>query len=316
MRHRRPGHDARPERGRTAAGLSADRLAGWAAAGLVDGVKSDAPDGPELALHDATLVRSLCRADPDRPTDDDDAGRLRATLGRVRALLPTAADPPAAVTLVDAGPDAPLLLRLDDGTLADPSGQFRLAFTTDDGRRRTLGRIGPATADDWHARGVDLELAGDRPAAADAYGRALLLAGPHPQWAFDLAHVLADLGEHAAAVERYRQVVELDPRRADAWLNLGDLLVTAGRHDEAVAAFRHALDLDPDDPAAHYDLADAFDRAGQPARAAPHYDAFLRLADGPPEHLAYAAARARLASAAGSVPVAQHWASRADPASC
>jgi tetratricopeptide (TPR) repeat protein len=181
--------------------------------------------------------------------------------------------------------------------LADPSGQFRLDF---DPRAAPLGRIGPAepaTAQAWHERGVEQDLNGDPTTAVRSYARALLLAGPDVQVAFDLAHALAQGGERDRAIERYRQVVELDPLRQDAWVNLGDLLLSVGRSDDAVAAFRRALDLDPDDAAAHYDLADAFDLAGHPERAAPHWDAFLRLADGPAEQVAFA--RGRLASQVG-----------------
>ena len=291
----RPAHVEGPPPGRNgwrpaiALGVRAERLAGWVGAGLVRLGDEVGPDGPELDLRDATLVRSLCN--PDHPALKP--ARLRATLDRLRAWLPTAAEPPRAVTLVDGGRGS-LLVRLGNGALADPSGQFRFDFRPDAAPGGPLGRLGPpvpATAADWHDHGVDRELAGDLPGAIDAYARALLLAGPDAQVAFDLAHALAANGEVDRAAERYRQVVELDPLRQDAWVNLGDLLLAGGRTDGAIDAFRRALDLDPEDPAGHYNLADTFDRSGRPERAAPHWDAFLRLTDGPPEQVAYARSR-------------------------
>ena len=295
----RPGHDDPPPVGHPGGhagwGVPPRRLADWAGAGLLAVPADVGPDGPELDLHDATLVRALCR--PDHPGLRP--AKLRATLDRLRAWLPTTGDPPAHVTLVDGG--GRLLVRLADGTLADPTGQFRLDYAPpeggpDAGRPATLGRLGPpapTTAAAWHARGVDRDVAGDLPAAIDGYARALLLGGPDAQVTFDLAHALAAAGDVAAAAERYRQVVELEPTRQDAWVNLGDVLLTAGRHADATDAFRRALDLDPDDPDAHYGLADGFDLADEPDRAAPHWAAFVRLADGPPEHVAYARSKSR-----------------------
>ncbi len=277
MRLAQPSHD-RDGWATTALGVAPERLASWVDAGLA----RPPHDGPELKLHDATLVRSLCN--PDHPGLRP--ARLRRTLDRLRAWLPSAGGPPGAVTLVDAG--RTLLVRLANGDLADPSGQFRLDF---DPHAAVLGRIGPAlptTAGGWHERGIAQELAGHLEAAVDSYGRALLLAGPDAQVAFDLAHALAELQQTERAIERYRQVVELDPLRQDAWVNLGDALLTAGRTAEAIDALRHALDLDPEDPAAHYDLAETFDQIGQPARSVPHWDAFLRLAEGPREQITHA----------------------------
>ncbi len=284
MRTRRPRPAARAAAAAAAeAFVPPDRLARWVTAGLADPPRRGGPDGPELHLHDATLVRSLCDpAEHPRP-------RLRRTLDRLRAWLPASADPPRAVTLVSG--DGVLLVRLPDGTLADPSGQFRFDFTA---HPATLGRLGPpapTSAAEWHELGIAQDLAGNPAAAADSYARALLLAGPDVQVTFDLAHALADMGELARATERYRQVLELDPLRSDAWVNLGDLLLSAGSPAAAIDAFRHALDLSPDDPAAHYDLADALDAAARPAAAVPHWDAFLRLADGPPAQVAYARGR-------------------------
>jgi Flp pilus assembly protein TadD len=190
------------------------------------------------------------------------------------------------VTLV-AGANT-LLMRLPDGSLADAGAQFHFPFESLAG---PLGRIGPSepvTAVDWHEHGIEQETADDVAGAVRSYARALLVGGPDPQIAFDLAYALAAAGDVERAIERYRQVVELDPLRQDAWVNLGDLLRTDGQTGPAIEAFRHALDLDPDDAAAHYDLADALHQLGEGSRASLHWNAFLRLADGPAEHVAYA----------------------------
>lgn len=263
-------------------GVAPDQLTSWVDAGLARARWVDGPDGPEWDLRDATLVRSLCPADHPglKPA------RLRKTLDRLRGWMPNQGGPPGPVTLVDGG--RTLLVRLANGDLADPSGQFRLDFAPHVAVAGRIGPVLPTTPLGWHERGIEQELGGHLEAAVDSYGRALLLGGPDVQITFDLSHALADLGQAYRSIERYRQVVELDPLRQDAWVNLGDQLLVAGRAVDAIDALRRALDLDPDDPAAHYGLAEAFDLSGQAHRAAPHWSAFLRLADRPLDCVAYA----------------------------
>ena len=167
----------------------------------------------------------------------------------------------------------------------------QLAFAFDD-RPATLGRIGPPTlatpSIDWHARGVAHELAGDLRIAIECYQSALRACEPIAQIVFDLAHALAESGERDRAAERYRQVIELDAARADAWNNLGDLLAESGDVDAAIDAFAHAIALAPDDAAAHYNLGDTLDAIGQRDVARVAFERFLQLADGPAEQIEFA----------------------------
>jgi tetratricopeptide (TPR) repeat protein len=257
-------------------------LSDWIGAGLIEPVATDDGAPVEFDIPDATALRSLC--DNDRPGMR--AATLRTTLDRLRAWLPSSPEPMQSVTLV-AGAGM-LLMRLPDGSLADAGAQFHFPFESVAGPLGRIGRADPTTAIEWHEHGIAQEIAGDPDAAIASYARALLVGGPDAQITFDLAYALAASGDLDRAIERYRQVVELDPLRADAWVNLGDLLLSDDQTEPAIHAFRHALALDPDDAAAHYNLADALDAAGDPRRAALHFSAFLRLADDPPQHVAYA----------------------------
>jgi tetratricopeptide (TPR) repeat protein len=144
------------------------------------------------------------------------------------------------------------------------------------------------TPRDWHELGVDQELNDRLDDAVFCYGRALLHGGPDVQIAFDLASVLAELGHTDRAIERYRQVVELDPLRQDAWVNLGDLLATDGQSELAVEALQCAVELDPNDPAARYNLADVLDGIGEFENARPQWEMFLRLSPMPGPRRRYA----------------------------
>ena len=165
--------------------------------------------------------------------------------------------------------DAPLL----DGPSDDA------ARAGDDEALAPIGRIGlptvATTPRDWHERGIASEQAGDLHRASECYAEALLRGGPDAAICFDLASVLSALGHPWRAIERYRQVIELNPTRADAWNNLGDLLIEVGQLPAAISSFRRAVELAPDDAAAHYNLADALEQHGELAAARPHWAAYL-----------------------------------------
>jgi tetratricopeptide (TPR) repeat protein len=60
------------------------------------------------------------------------------------------------------------------------------------------------------------------------------------------AHLHAQAGRHAAALDDYDAVLRLDAGDARAWFNKGFVLELSGRFDEALAAFRRATELSPD----------------------------------------------------------------------
>jgi tetratricopeptide (TPR) repeat protein len=206
-------------------------------------------------------------------------GRLRRSLEQLRAWLPEAEVPLQQVSLLENGQ---LLLRLDDGDLAETDGQLRIDFEQQQPKAFTGPpptmrlHAGPSSAAKWYEQAIEQEAAGYDAEAVESYRQALLLGGPDPDVCFDLAHCLAAMGKWDRAAERYSQVVELRPKHSDAWNNLGTMLVELGQLDEACQSFRRALDVDPQDSRAHYNLADTLDEMGFIAQAAPHWRACLR----------------------------------------
>lgn len=83
----------------------------------------------------------------------------------------------------------------------------------------------------------------------------------------DLEHA----GDHEAAAEVYRKVLEVEPRHADAAVNLGRLLHQDGRLAEAARLYRIALAVDAADAVAHYNLALVLEDQHRPAVALRHY---------------------------------------------
>ena len=71
---------------------------------------------------------------------------------------------------------------------------------------------------------------------------------PGAEQAFALACQRHQQGDLAGAEKGYRQVVQLDPRRGDAWRNLGALLRGRGDIAQGRQCTEKALKLDPSDP--------------------------------------------------------------------
>ncbi len=64
----------------------------------------------------------------------------------------------------------------------------------------------------------------------------------------------AAAGEHAVAVDCYRESLELQPDNPRLWCNYGAELCESGETAEAERAYRHALELDPELAQAWYNL--------------------------------------------------------------
>jgi tetratricopeptide (TPR) repeat protein len=78
-----------------------------------------------------------------------------------------------------------------------------------------------------------------------------------------LAHLHAEKGRSAQAIELLRRSLDLDSGKAATWFNLGFLLQGEGQHDEAMASFDRAIALDPKLDRAHYGKAISLIKLGR-----------------------------------------------------
>ncbi|MBT8434804.1 MAG: tetratricopeptide repeat protein, partial [Gammaproteobacteria bacterium] len=53
-------------------------------------------------------------------------------------------------------------------------------------------------------------------------------------------------GEYAVAESAYRDALQIEPEKAEAWNNLAYALAQLGRHEASIDAINRALTLDPD----------------------------------------------------------------------
>jgi tetratricopeptide (TPR) repeat protein len=253
--------------------VPAERLNAWLRAGLI----APAASVEGICYFDFRQVsgaKTLCELVRSGIT----AARLRQSLRRLKAWLGDVEHPLAQLTTLEHSRQ--LVVRLDNGQLAEPGGQLLFEFTA------RPPEVFPAslpwieqtrTAPEWFDAGCRAEDRGDFQQAAHAYRQALLAGGPSAETCFNLANVLSSLGEYSRASERYRQVLELDPNCWEAWNNLGTVLTYEGQEEEALAAYRQALRLHPHYADAHYNLADTLDDLGRLDEACEHWNRYLQL---------------------------------------
>lgn len=253
--------------------ISPERLSVWLRAGLIE--PAETVGGIRyFDFQQVTGAKTLCELVRGGIT----TARLRQSLTQLRQWLGDIANPLSQLTTLDNS--GQLVVRLESGQLAEPSGQLLLTFgqPVAESLPASLPWVAEAkTAQQWFEAGCQAEDRDDCHQAVHAYQQSLLAGGPAAETCFNLANVLCSLGEYARAGERYRQVLELDPNFWEAWNNLGTVLTYAGENDEAVAAYHQALRLHPRYADAHYNLADTLEDLTRPLEAAEHWHAYLEL---------------------------------------
>ena len=130
--------------------------------------------------------------------------------------------------------------------------------------------------------GSALSLLGQHEASAAALSQAVSLRPDTlPITAFYLlADVLRRLQRYEEAMERYRDVLEIDPDYAPAHEGIGRVLLQLGRYGEAVESLARSVSLEPKSPAAvdrHVAMGRAFVELGRTEAAAEHYARALEI---------------------------------------
>ncbi len=244
-------------------------------------------------IRPAQVVRRLCffdfaqvataKALAQLTSDGITPARIRRSLEELREWLPDADRALAQLETLER--DGPLLLRTDDGDLAETTGQLRLDFGADDAPAVAEAPPAPLSplpsvgrnADDWFELGIAAEEENMLEEAVDAYRRSLACSGPQPEVCFNLGNALYSLERPEEAATSLRQAVELDAEYVEAWNNLGVVLGELGESREALRSLRHALALEPKYADAHYNLAETLACAGDTRGAERHWRAYLDL---------------------------------------
>jgi len=237
--------------------LPGERIRSWLKQGLI----GPAETVNRVALfdfHQVAAARTLC----DLIESGLSPAEIRKGLEQLRRLLPESQSPLLQVSAMES--TSRLLVRLDNGLLAEPSGQLRLDFEdetyADDAN---LSFIAVArSSDDLFADAVALEISERLEEAAETYRRALGLDPLDPVLHFNLGNVLYRLGQTEAAAAQFQLALRSDPGYVEAWNNFGSMLFESGQVDKAIAAFRRAISLVPSYADACFNLASVLAHVG------------------------------------------------------
>lgn len=144
-------------------------------------------------------------------------------------------------------------------------------------KARAPGNDDDAGADDWYRIGCSREDEGDGDGAIAAYRRAIEADGRHADAFINVGRLLHERGDTAAALQAYQTALTLRPDDPLASFNLGVAFEDAGRLDAAAAAYRRAIDADPRAADAHYNLAGVCEKLGDRAAALRHLKTYKKL---------------------------------------
>jgi len=210
-------------------------------------------------------------------------GKIRGSLKALESWLPGAGGSLSQLAVLEQ--DGRLLVRLEDGALADPSGQLHLDFSGVEHSKRprpiiaSFERVTPSPdceEESWFDIAVRLEEVGQDEEAAAAYQKALAVDGPAAETAFNLGNVLYRLGRREEAVTRFLQAVEIEPGYIESWNNLANAQFELGRPEDAIRSLRKALAADPNYADAHYNLAEILHQQRREEEACRHWEAYLK----------------------------------------
>ena len=171
------------------------------------------------------------------------------------------------------------------GKLVEPiAGQFMFDFSAQErlvsSEQISIVKPEPASADvaELFARGIALEDDPNNHAAAiQTYERVLELDPGHAAAHINVGTLYYNRQDYALAERHYRQAIEVDPRYALAYFDLGNVLDETGRVTEAIQTYNTALQLAPTYADAHYNLALAYEKMKEPRKALKHWRAYVKL---------------------------------------
>ena len=250
--------------------VSRDRIRLWVRWGLIEPIETV----HRLDFFDFQQVNSaklLC----DLLDDGISFGKLREGLGQIQQWMPDLSSPLSQLSVIEE--TGRLLVRLEDGRLAEPTGQLQLDFEAATEQRSLSIGDGAKTSEQWFQEALEWENQGDYQAAVQAYHRAVEQEPSDPILHFNLGNVLYASQQYHEAEQEFRRAVELDDDYVEGWNNLGTVLADMERYDDSIQAFDKAISVFPLYADAHFNMGDVLAAIGKESLAREHWRRYLQL---------------------------------------
>ena len=248
--------------------VSVQRLRIWMRAGLIEPIEV-VNRLPFFDFRQVSSAKTLC----DLIASGVSPARIRDSLQRMRQWLPHIDQPLSQLAVLE--DRGRILVRLQSGQLAEPSGQLQLDFGQDEDAASL--QMENRSAEEWFEEALLYEEAANYDQAIAAYRRAVELSPDDPVLHFNLGNVLYTQTRLEEAAYYFRRAVESDPTYVEAWNNLGIVLAEGRRLSEATTCLQRALRVMPTYADAHYNLADTLYESGETLEACRHWRAYLQL---------------------------------------
>jgi tetratricopeptide (TPR) repeat protein len=131
------------------------------------------------------------------------------------------------------------------------------------------GKVASSIA--YNNRGVCRESAGSSDAAAEDYGRALLLNPRDDQAYYNLGNIYYKSGMTDQAIDLYTKSININAKRANAFYNRGVSYTIKNQQREALADLNKAIELKQDFDMAYFSRGQLFARYGERSSARADY---------------------------------------------
>jgi len=260
--------------------VSPARLRYWERTELVR-VQRSAGRATQLEFRDLVCVRGiLALLDQGVPLQ-----RIRQNVEILRSRLPDLDDPTGSLRLWAEGSQRMVIRH--EGTLEQPDGQMVLDFgvgsVVDEAVTPLVSEDAISSqdldrAEECFRRGCELD--GDPAtyaAALDAYREAIELYAEFADCHCNLGAVHFNRNDRATARRCFERCLEIDPLHVEANFNLANLLEEDGCDQMALQHYRAALESDPLYPDLHINLALLYEKLGARRRASEHWQRYLQL---------------------------------------
>jgi len=239
-----------------------------------------------------------------RPNDADahyNLGNLLLRQGRITEAIPRYREAircnpdfvPAhnnlGIAFAQAGENAQAVEQFREVLRRDPGHQeagHNLAFALENLKKasetvppRTSKRVRtePQTAEESLAAGISLAQKGDLAGAIDRFREALKRDPNLYDANVHLGLSLALQRDFTGAIPHFRKAIQLNPKRPEMYNSLGVALANTGKIDEAIAQLREAIRIDPNFAKAHNSLGVILAKSGNIDEGLLHLEEALRL---------------------------------------